>query len=110
MTIEGLTHLLYVIICFYSELFSILRCGTAYIKLSGHKETDSLCFWRKNKIDEQLKWNFWMRKCLMHPGKKEHKDNLIVAYLVLSMNNKFYEISEKNKCPNRSKKLVYSST
>ena len=46
----------------------------------------------------------------MHPGKKEHKDNLIVAYLVLSMNNKFYEISEKNKCPDRSKKLVYSST
>ena len=33
----------------------------------------------------------------MHPGKKEHKDNLIVAYLVLSMNNKFYEIPEKNK-------------
>ena len=46
----------------------------------------------------------------MHPGKKEHKDNLIVAYLVLSMNNKFYEISEKNKCPDRSIKLVYSST
>ena len=46
----------------------------------------------------------------MHPGKKEHKDNLIVAYLVLSMNNKFYEISEKSKCPDHSKKLVYSST
>ena len=46
----------------------------------------------------------------MHSGKKEHKDNLIVAYLVHSMNNKFYEISEKNKCPDCSKKLVYSST
>ena len=44
MAIEGLTHLLCVIICFYFELFAILRCGTVYIKLSGHKETDSLCF------------------------------------------------------------------
>ena len=46
----------------------------------------------------------------MHQGKRDGRDTLIVVFLVLSMNNKFYEISEKNKCPDRSKKLVYSST
>ena len=28
----------------------------------------------------------------MHPGKRNDRDTLIVVFLVLSMNNKFYEL------------------
>ena len=32
----------------------------------------------------------------MHPGKRIDRDTLMVVFLVLSMNNKFYEINEIN--------------
>ena len=32
----------------------------------------------------------------MHQGKRDGWDTLIVVFLVLSMNNKFYEINEIN--------------
>ena len=32
----------------------------------------------------------------MHQGKRDGRDTLIVVFLVLSMNNKFYEINEIN--------------